>query len=185
MVGNTRTKRVHCRMHKRRMVEDIKTYRECPFRSPKAVSEAIKDIISNKLVCELGCGEGDNMALMSRYAKDIVGVELDPERFKYAKERGFNIVVCDYRKESLPEAEVYYFWPDNGKKDDEFLVNKILSNPNFKGTIIVAADMGHRNEPAVVKELGEKMNAEFIEVPFHEGEGYRQNGKFLLCIIKN
>jgi hypothetical protein len=179
-------------MYKKRMVK-ITTYRECPDRSPKAVSEAIKEIIKDKTVCELGCGEGDNMAFMSRYAKKVIGVEFDPERYMFARKRGFEVFVCDYRKQDLPDADVYYFWPDDGKKDDEFLVNKILSKKNFKGIIIVAADFGHGSfrdpglsyEPTVVKAVGEKRNATFLEVPFHEGEGYRQNGKFLLAIINN
>ena len=173
------------------MVKKIKTYSECPHRSPKAVSEAIKNIIKNKTVCELGCGAGDNMLFMSPYAKKVIGAEIDTEKVQYALGRGLNVTLLDYRKDSLPDADVYYFWPDNGKKDDEFLVNKILSNKNFKGTIIVAADGGHASfrdpgssyEPTVVREVGKKRGATFIEVPFHEGEGYRQNGKFLLAII--
>lgn len=178
----------------------MKTFSQSPYRTPLVVADAIKGIIKDKVVCELGCGEGDLMVAMSKYAKKVFGIEIDPERYKHALGRGFEISVTDYRKQDIPLAEVYYFWPDNGFRDNEFLVQKIISNESFKGTILIGGDRGHQlnteaynipkkpeeqREPNVLSNLAKKYNAQIMEIEFNEGEGYRQNGTFLVCIIKN
>lgn len=160
----------------------MKPMRECPHRSPMAVSEAIQDILKDKVVCELGCAEGDNMVFMSRYAKEIVGMELMESRYRHAEKRGVRIVVGDYFKDPLPKADVYYFWPDDGQKDNEALVERILQT-SFKGTIIVAGDTGFPKEIPSVKRCAEKWGRS-MEVEFNEGPLRRQSGTFLLAIIE-
>lgn len=169
------------------MIDDkYKPYSICPKRSPKAVSEAIKDIIAGKVVCELGAGVGDNMMFMSLYAKEVIGFEYAAVRYEIAHQRGLNVIVGDYFKDDLPEAEVYYFWPDKALKDNEYLMRKILSNENFWGTIIIAADSG---APAKVKEVYEVercakiSGGRIMKVPFNEGNGRRQRGVMTLAII--
>ena len=120
----------------------MKSFSECPHRSPVAISDFVKDIIKDKKVCELGCAEGDNMVFMSRYAKEVVGLEYDDLRLNVAVQRGLNVSKGDYYKDELPSADVYYFWPNDGVRDNEFLVDKIYSNKEFDGTIIVAGDTG-------------------------------------------
>ena len=156
---------------------------KCPYRSPEAVSHAIKDIIQDKIVCELGCAEGDNMVFMSRYAKKVFGVELDSERYKHAQERNLNVVVKNYRDDTIPDADVYYFWPNLPDRDNEFLVDKIMSNKNFKGTIIIGGDCGFPPDPPSLNRCISKFGGEIKEVPFNEGDGARQSGTFLLAII--
>jgi len=39
--------------------------RETPHRSPLVVAEALKDVLTGKIVCDLGCAEGDNMTARS------------------------------------------------------------------------------------------------------------------------
>lgn len=155
--------------------------KECPFRSPQAVCEAVKDLIRDKVVCELGCAEGDNMAFMAKYAKKVIGMEYDPERCKYAMKRKFEVTLGDYYKDEIPEADVYYFWPNDGERDNEYLVNKILNKPNFKGVIIVGGDTGFPPEVPSVKRCAKK--GKLLEVPFNEGTKPRQSGIFLLAII--
>lgn len=154
---------------------------KCPHRSPMAVSEAIQDIVKDKLVCELGCAEGDNLMFMARFCERAFG--LDNSRHQQAIDRGLDVCYGDYRKDPIPFADVYYFWPDDGEKDNEFLVNKIISQGN-KCTIVVAGDTGYPKEIPSVKRCAENNNGELRRVPFDEGEGHRENGIFLLAIIE-
>ena len=154
-----------------------------PYRSPESVSHAIKDLIQNKVVCELGCAEGDNMMFMSRYAKKVIGVELDPKRYTPAQERGFEIIVADYLHDPIPEADVYYFWPNLPDRDNEFLIEKILSKDSFNGTIIVGGDSGFPPDPITINKCLLKFGGDLRKVPFNEGSNARQSGIFLLAII--
>jgi len=158
-------------------------YSKCPFRSPEAISEAIQDIIKDKVVCELGCAEGDNMVFMSRYAKKVIGVDNNQTRLNKAIERGFDVVNGNYYH-VLPKADVYYFWADKGTIDNEPLTERIYSTPDFEGYIIVAGDIGFQTEPPAVKKCAERWNGELREVKFCEGSGVRESGTFILAIIK-
>ena len=158
-------------------------YSKCPFRSPEAVSEAIQDIIKDKIVCELGCAEGDNMVFMSKYAKKVIGIDNNEERLSKAKERGLDVMSGDYYG-VLPKADVYYFWADKGAIDDEPLTEKIYSDPEFEGYIIVAGDTGFHTEPPAVRKCAERWNGEIREVNFNEGSGKRESGTFILAIIR-
>lgn len=82
---------------------------EYPQRSPLIVAEAIKDIIKDKTVCDVGCGEGDLMKEFAKYAKNVIGIEKNPDRLKVAVSNGFNVRGGDARIR-LPEADVYYVW---------------------------------------------------------------------------
>jgi hypothetical protein len=146
-----------------------------------AVSEAVQNHLKGKTVCEIGCAEGDNMVFISRYANKVIGFEKMKQRYSVAQQRNLEIIVGDYFVNDLPEADVYYFWPDDGERDNEYLVQKILLKKDFKGTIIVGADSGFPPEvPALERctQWGER-----TEVPYWEGAGHRENGTFLLAII--
>lgn len=146
-----------------------------------AVSETLQEVLKNQVVCEIGCAEGDNMVFMSRYAKKVIGFERMQQRYAVAQRRNLDITVGDYFIDEFPEADVYYFWPDDGERDNEYLVQKILSKKTFKGTIIVGGDTGFPPEiPSVERcsQWGERK-----EVPYNEGPGHRENGVFLLAII--
>ena len=86
-------------------------------QTPLAVAELIKDIIQDKVVCDIGCGTGELLVEMSKYAKKVIGIE---ENHKWAKEAGkklkrvndkdFDIYVGNTFFQPLPEADVYYSW---------------------------------------------------------------------------
>lgn len=155
---------------------------KCPYRSPVAISDAISELIRGKVVCELGCAEGDNMEFMARYAQRVFGIEFHKHRYRHARARGFEIIVGDYTNMDIPLADVYYFWPDDGSGDNPVLVRKILANQEFKGTIIVAADLGYPPEVPSVRKCAEL--GTLMEVPFNEGSGHRQSGTFILAVIE-
>jgi protein-L-isoaspartate O-methyltransferase len=167
---------------------NLKICSYAPCRTPMAVSEAIEEIIKGKVVCELGSAEGDNMVFMARYARKVIGFEYDERRYRFAKDRGLHMVIGDYYKDELPQAEVYYFWPNNGPKDNDFLVSKIFSNDKFNGTVVVGADPQLRRhfrqtEAVAIRKLIAKWGGRLIQVPFNEGDGDRQSGTFLVGVI--
>jgi hypothetical protein len=155
--------------------------RRSPNRSPRAVAEAIKDLIAGQTVCDVGCAEGDMMAFMSRYALQVIGFDSNPRRYQVAERRGFRVISGNYHLDDLPEADVYYIWPDNGMRDDRFLVDRILGRTNFRGTIILGGDSNVPSEEAAVLECATL--GRLLRIPFNEGSGYRQSGAFLLAII--
>ena len=123
------------------------------------------------------------MMFMSRYAKKVIGVEVDPKRYKPALARGLEIIVADYLHDDIPAADVYYFWPNLPDRDNEFLIDKILSNDSFNGTIIVGGDTGFPPDPVTIDKCITKFGGELRKVPFNEGSNARQSGVFLLAII--
>ena len=88
-----------------------------PRRTPIIVSQKIKFILKNKIFCELGCAEGDNLTLVKKYAKRVIGIDINVGRIQFAKERNLNVKICDYRTKSIPQADIYYFWPSNSLRD--------------------------------------------------------------------
>lgn len=154
---------------------------KCPYRSPMAVSETIKHLIQGKKVCELGCAEGDNLFFMARYAKEVIGFEYLERRYKVAQQRGLNVVVGDYYKDPIPDADVYYFWPDDGEKDNEYLVQKLLNKPGFDGIIIVGGDTGFPPEIPSVKRCSQW--GTLLQISYNEGTGHREHGVFNLAVI--
>ena len=162
-------------------------YTTCRYRSPRAVSEAIRDLIQDKVVCELGCSSGDNMVFMEQYAKKVIGTEIAPDRYQVAKDRGLDVMPSDYWKDNIPSADVYYFWPSKAVRDDEYLMEKILAIPSFKGTIIIAGDSNapakYHEVPTVLK-CAEKRGGQVLRVPYNEGKGNRMSGTMVLAIIR-
>ena len=145
---------------------------ETPYRSPLAIVEAIKDIIKDKTVCELGAACGDLLIEMGKYAKEIKGMELDPERVKICQKRNLNVIEGSIYDQPIPEAEVYYFWCDL-----YFMLPKILR----KGIWIIGSDKSEGED----KEI-EKLNLPgyWIDVEYNEGSGWRENGIKRLFITK-
>lgn len=88
-----------------------------PWRGPAAAAHGLRPYITDKVVCDLGCGGGDLAWLMGRWAKKVIGVELDAARYKVAcTPRGADNVTIrqlDYFKIAVPVADVYYAWPND------------------------------------------------------------------------
>jgi hypothetical protein len=155
--------------------------RVCPYRSPKIVAEALKGFLQGRSVCDVSCAEGDMLAAMAKYARHVTGFDKDPRWYRLAQERGFEVVVGDYFLDELPQAEVYYLWSDHGARDNEFIINKLLARDDFAGLIIVGGNANIPSEARSVRRCAEK--GKLLQVPFSEGDGYRQHGIFLLAII--
>ena len=152
-----------------------------PRRTPTVVSDEISQILKDKVVCELGCAEGDNMLLMGRYAKKINGIDLNKERLKYAIDRNLDVKELDYRTSRLPEADVYYFWPSNGLRDTRYLIWKIYKKNKNNLKIIFGADASVKSEKFISYVFS--IFFDLRKLKYDEGNAHRQSGVFLLSII--
>ena len=83
------------------MTETILDY---PYRSPLKVAEVLKELIKDKVVCDVGCACGDLMIEFSKYAKRVIGIEERKEEREITIKRGLEVV------DNLPDADVYYVW---------------------------------------------------------------------------
>ena len=155
---------------------------EFPHRSPGAVVEAIRPYVEGRRICDLGCGEGDNMVFLGRYAESVIGMELSDLRTRQARARGFEVTHGDYWRDPVPSADVYYIWPNDGGADVEYLISRLLDNDEFNGTILVAGDASILIERVMTRRASRY--GELISVPFDEGTGERQKGIMLLAIIE-
>jgi hypothetical protein len=85
--------------------KDMKYY---PQKTPKETIEKINDIIRGEVVCDIGCSEGEWMVEMSRYAKKVIGIDIDVESLGIAAAKGLEVYLTDALFGGLPDADVYY-----------------------------------------------------------------------------
>jgi len=79
--------------------------------TPPGVAELIKDVIKDKVVCDVGCGEGTFMeALQAQGARVLIGIEENEDWAYTAADKGFSIMLGSSWFQPLPEADVYYLW---------------------------------------------------------------------------
>ena len=100
-----------------------------PTRGPAAVAYGLRSYIEGKVVCDLGCGGGDLVWLMGRWAERAIGVENGVRYATAATPRGadnVSIEKLDYFKQPIPQADVYYFWPDDPATIDA-LIDRLLT----------------------------------------------------------
>ena len=81
-----------------------------PGQTPKEIAKLIEDIIQDKVVCDIGCGTGDFMDALARYAKQVIGIEIDLELAEFVANKGYKVYAQDSFVEPLPNADVYYAW---------------------------------------------------------------------------
>ncbi|MDA9671673.1 hypothetical protein N9T87_00135 [bacterium] len=151
-----------------------------PRRTPSIIPIKIKYLLYNRVVCELGCAEGENLLQMSKYSKHAFGFDVNPNFVKVAKNKSLNVRYLDYRVSNIPIADIYYFWPSNSRRDIPYLVWKILSNSNFKGIIVFGST--NYNSDKIISYIysifGERYCYEFFE-----GENINEHGNFCINII--
>ncbi len=101
--------------------------------SPPETAEALKYIITGKVVCDVGCAYGDLLEAFSKYAKKVIGMERYPHRARVARAKGFEVTDGDALKDPIPKADVYYIWTT-----DNHFISKQIKN----GIIIAARENG-------------------------------------------
>ena len=155
--------------------------RKPPARTPTIISYKIRNLIKNKTVCEVGCAEGDNMMLMSKYAKKVIGLDLNASRLKYAQNRKQDVLLSDYRLDPIPKVDVYYFWPSNALRDIPYLVWKIINHSDSNSIIISGCDNAVKYDRicSYIYSIFSKR----YSFNYYEGPAPRENGKFSINIL--
>lgn len=87
------------------------------FKSPPIVVEMIKKTIRGKKVCELGCGAGDLLLEIKKYAREVSGIEINREWCEEARKKGLNVICGDILTSEIPKADIYYLWVNHILRD--------------------------------------------------------------------
>ncbi len=94
-------------------MDDKIKIKAAPFLyTPEIIADIISPIIKDKVVCDVGCRAGVFMGHLSKYAREVIGMERDKHAATVGKERGYNIIQGNARTDVFPEADVYYVWVD-------------------------------------------------------------------------
>jgi SAM-dependent methyltransferase len=125
--------------------------------TPSGVAELVKDLITDKVVCDVGCGDGRFLVELKRYAKEVIGIEEVQEWAELAAGRGFDILAIPSWHQPLPKADVYYLWTR-----DAMGVYLKAKYEGTTGTFI----FGHTVRPSLSAFL-KRENAETRQLP-HE-----------------
>ena len=162
-----------------------------PLRGPAAVVYGLRPYIEGKVVCDLGCGGGDLVWLMGRWAEKSIGVEYDGRRCRIAmtpREEIDNVSVrkLDYFEEPIPDADVYYCWPNDPISLDRLVV--VLAEQHAPTTLIMGSRLrwieheregksftygnGNVRTPNFLSLL-DKHGGEIVSFPFRESSTIR------------
>jgi len=131
-------------------------------KTPHQVAELIKDIIQDKVVCDVGCGDGEFMVDLAAYAKKVIGIEEVEEWALLATGRGFEIYNIPSWHQKLPEADVYYLWTRDAQG--------VFLKAKYEGTTGTFV-FGHTVRPSLSAFL-EKEGAEVRQLPEREFKVY-------------
>ena len=134
-----------------RLLNSVKWHLTHPFllRSPGGLAYFLKDIIKDKVVCDVGCRDGYQMKKFGRYAKEVIGIEKESIWCKECLDKGYKIVSGDIFSAPLPEADVYFCWIGaelNKKVFDKFISERkkgvlILGHYSYKKDFFKATDL--------------------------------------------
>lgn len=122
--------------------------------TPKEVADLIADIIKDKVVCDIGCGAGNFMQALARYAERCIGIEENKEWADLAVAKGFEVYEIPSFHQPLPAADVYYSWTRDSVG--------IYLKAKYEGTKGIFI-FGHSVRPSMVS-LFEDIEAEVREV---------------------
>ena len=153
-----------------------------PYRSPIEVPELLKDHIKDKVVCEIGCADGDLLPGFAKYAEKVIGVEFVEDcwiKLREVESKSDNIEILyggvRHKREGkagtrrpfnhhpeipLPEADLYFVWIN--RPVCEAFLDRIQ-----KGKIVIGT--------ACVSEKGEK----WLKSALNKYEGTKEYIKFI------
>lgn len=115
--------------------------------TPPEIAELIADVIKDKVVVDVGCGEGTFMeALRANGAKECIGIEEEAQWAQTAASKGFDVWCSSSWFQPLPQADVYFLWT----KDAMGVYLKAV-HEGTKGTFV----FGHTVRPSLSKFLQE------------------------------
>ena len=115
--------------------------------TPPEVAELISDVIKDKKVCDVGCGEGTFMdSLKENGARELIGIEEEEVWARTAATKGHSILLGSSWFQPLPEADVYYLW-----SRDAMGVYLKAKHEGIKGTFV----FGHTVRKSLTKFISE------------------------------
>lgn len=124
-------------------------------QTPAEVVDLVKDLIKDKVVCDVGCGGGSFMVALAPYAKQVIGIEEEESWAYVAAEKGFDVYPINTFFQPLPTADVYYLW-----SKDAMGVFLKAREEGTKGTFI----FGKTVRPSLTAFL-DKIKAERRDLP--------------------
>lgn len=113
-----------------------------PDHTPLGVVEVIKDLIEGKIVCDVGCGTGEFMKELDKYALKVFGIEENEILCNSCANQGLSVYNTNAFFEPLPEADVYYIWTRD--------VMGLVMKAQFEGTHGTFI-LGHTVRPSTLK----------------------------------
>jgi len=119
-------------------------------RTPHEVARLLRSRIAGKVVCDLGCAEGEFLKALSAEASAVKGVEQVTVKANVAKNQGFTVENRDFKIGALPTADVYYSFLDVG--GTQVLVTKILAE-NIR-SIFIFGESGNIFQNLYLTEKG-------------------------------
>jgi len=98
------------------------------------MADVIRYFIQGKVVCDIGCDLGHFMKDMQKYAKEVIGTEINETIYKRCLTKGLKVFHTNALKDDLPDADVYFLCIDKWQKP---LILDNLRKRGKKGLLIV------------------------------------------------
>ena len=110
-----------------------------PVRSPQQVHSMLAAQFAGKSIVEIGTRNGDGMMCFSRLARSATAIEYDPAYCKKLRERQqqnggggphtkqarFHVSCGDYRKQHVPNADIFTWWQQQPHLSNEAVLNNL------------------------------------------------------------
>ena len=109
-------------------------------RTPNEVADLIQDIIKDKTVIDLGCGEGEFMKALKVHTSKISGYEQQTTVQRIAERQGLTVNNSDFIAQSLADNVIYYSYLNTNDLDR--LLKKI-DDDNIHATFILGQALNY------------------------------------------
>ena len=109
-------------------------------RTPSEVADLVQDIIKDKTVIDLGCGEGEFMKALKVHTSKISGYEQQTTVQRIAERQGLTVNNSDFIAQSLADNVIYYSYLNTNDLDR--LLKKI-DDDNIHATFILGQALNY------------------------------------------
>jgi SAM-dependent methyltransferase len=140
-------------------------YFEFPRRSHHKWIDEIKDIITGKTFCEIGCASGwVTQYVYENYTKDVIGVEFRKNAYEYCLQHvdclsEKNCFYGDATQINIPQSDVFYMWLGDFETCHGVVKNILKYNKN---TTIIMAFCDKQGEYDIYSRLLKEPEANFF-----------------------
>ena len=146
-----------------------------PIRSPLAVADFMAEHVRGRTYAEIGTRNGDVMSCISRFAKSVTAIEMDPTYCAKLRSRGYGVACSKVEEISAaawPVADVYYWWPSDAGGQNELwlqLISRALRAHGARASVFIGFDEHWPPDMGVLPPLVRKYNGTVEKVFFDEG----------------